>query len=494
MKNYLLFKLLILLLFASTGSYAQFSLTGQVRTRTEYRDGQGTLPAMQSKPTVFTSQRTRIGLGYTTDRYKLYSAFQDVRVWGMDGSTISNMDGNKFYIHEGWGEIIFNDTIRLKKVNNLSLKLGRQEIVYDDARLLGNLDWLQQGRRHDAAIIKFNKGTFWADAGFAFNQHREKKNAGTVYVGVPYPQLGTDTLPVNAGAGSNAIGTMYKSMQYLYLAKEIGFTRIAYLFFKDDFQKRNTVGNQKFVNGVHSRMTTGLAVYASIKRKHKLEAYAYYQGNQDKTGKTLDAYSAGTSFFMMLGRKLTMGPAVDYLSGNDLTKPVTVNHQFDPLYGTPHKFWGLMDYFYVADGYGLNGNNALSPGLLNFYLRTKYKLRDNLTVTLDIHEFYAGNDVPNTTTIDPDDTMDRRLGTEFNLILQYNLTKQINIEGGYGMMLGTNTLDKLKAPAGDKRNTGHWAYLMVNIRADFLAGLYDKLKGMNTQMDEMNKKINQLNQ
>jgi hypothetical protein len=90
--------------------------------------------------------------------------------------------------------------------------------------------------------------------------------------------------------------------------------------------------------------------------------------------------------------------------------------------------------------------------------------------------------------------MDRRLGTEFNLILQYNLTKQINIEGGYGMMLGTNTLDKLKAPAGDKRNTGHWAYLMVNIRADFLAGLYDKLKGMNTQMDEMNKKINQLNQ
>jgi hypothetical protein len=87
-----------------------------------------------------------------------------------------------------------------------------------------------------------------------------------------------------------------------------------------------------------------------------------------------------------------------------------------------------MDYFYVADGYGLNGNNALSPGLLNFYLRTKYKLRDNLTVTLDIHEFYAGNDVPNTTTIDPDDTMDRRLGTEFNLILQYNLTKQINIE------------------------------------------------------------------
>lgn len=214
MKNYFLFNVLLLILFIPAGSYAQLSLTGQVRTRTEFRDGQGTLPELHVKPSVFTSQRTRIGIGYSVDRFRFYTAIQDIRVWGMDPSTINNMDGNRLYLHEGWGEIIFNDTSFLRSFKNLSLKIGRQEIAYDDQRMLGALDWLQQGRRHDAAILKFAKGSFAADAGFAFNQNREKKNAGTLYVGTPYPgQLGADSASVSAPAGSNGIGVMYKSMQ-----------------------------------------------------------------------------------------------------------------------------------------------------------------------------------------------------------------------------------------------------------------------------------------
>jgi hypothetical protein len=68
----------------------------------------------------------------------------------------------------------------------------------------------------------------------------------------------------------------------------------------------------------------------------------------------------------------------------------------------------------------------------------------------------------------------------------------VNIEGGYSLMLGTNTLDRLKAPAVDKRNNGNWAYLMVNIRADFLGQITDKLKALTTQTDNLNKQIEQL--
>ena len=39
-----------------------------------------------------------------------------------------------------------------------------------------------------------------------------------------------------------------------------------------------------------------------------------------------------------------------------------------------------MDYFYVADGFGPNG-------LINYYLKSKYKAKDNLTLTLDAHYF-----------------------------------------------------------------------------------------------------------
>ncbi|MFN3405429.1 MAG: alginate export family protein [Cytophagaceae bacterium] len=494
MKIYYCTKLTVfLLVLAATPLFAQLNMTAQVRTRTEYRDGQGTLSVPNASPTVFTNQRTRLNIGFNADRYRLFTAVQDVRVWGMDASSIGNSDGQRFFMHEGWAEIIFNDTTFLKGIDNLSLKVGRQEIVYDDARLLGNLDWLQQGRRHDAAIIRFKKGTWWADAGFAFNQHREKKNQGTVYVGVPYPPTpGTDSLAVSAPASSNFIGTHYKSFQYLYLAKEIGFTRISGLFFKDDFQKPGDPA-KRFTRseGVNSRITGGVAVFSKVRRKHVVNGYFYYQGNNDVTGNTMDAYMAGANVLLAAGRKLSVGPGVDYLSGNDLTKPSKVNRRFDPLYGTPHKFWGLMDYFYVADPYGLNGNNNLSPGLINAFLNVRYKMRDNLLIMLDIHEFYAGNKVPDLRTADPDDKMESRLGTEIDLILNYSLAKQVNVEAGYAVMFGTETLDRLKAPAGNKSNVGQWAYLQLNIRTDLIGGITDKLKALTKDIEEINKKINQ---
>jgi hypothetical protein len=153
-----------------------------------------------------------------------------------------------------------------------------------------------------------------------------------------------------------------------------------------------------------------------------------------------------------------------------------------------------MDYFYVADGFGWNGSNALSPGLINYFLKAKYKLRDNLNIGLDIHEFYTGNTAGDLSTPETTDKLDSRLGTEIDFILQFNFSKQIMFEGGYSIMLGTNTLDKLKAPAKDKRNTGNWAYVMINIRADFVAGIFDKLKSLTTQVDELNKKMTQLSQ
>src|SRR6185312_7235372 len=122
-KNYLikLFAATAITTFCWQRSFAQLTITGQVRTRTEFRDGQGTLPVAGQTPTMFTSQRTRLNVGYATDHLKLYTSFQDIRDWGQEQSTISNMDVNKLMLYEGWAEIIFNDTTYLKKIKNLSL-------------------------------------------------------------------------------------------------------------------------------------------------------------------------------------------------------------------------------------------------------------------------------------------------------------------------------------------------------------------------------------
>ena len=165
----------------STGLNAQLKLSGQLRTRSEFRDGQGAPLPKDSSAAFFTSQRTRLSLEYAAYRLRFGLTVQDTRVWGQDGSTINRSttaDNNGLMIHEAWAEIMFTDTSNKKQ--QVSLKVGRQELVYDDQRLIGNLDWLQQARRHDAAVFRFNSAAWLVDGGFAFNQNKEKAS-GTSY-------------------------------------------------------------------------------------------------------------------------------------------------------------------------------------------------------------------------------------------------------------------------------------------------------------------------
>ncbi|MBC8015594.1 MAG: hypothetical protein H7X79_07620 [Sporomusaceae bacterium] len=55
-------------------------------------------------------------------------------------------------------------------VNYSAIKIGQQEIIYDDSRLSGNLDWLQP-RRHDAIVVKVIHKGLHADVGAAFKKY-----------------------------------------------------------------------------------------------------------------------------------------------------------------------------------------------------------------------------------------------------------------------------------------------------------------------------------
>lgn len=440
-------------------SKAQLTATGQVRERTEVRAGQGTLLKDGQKAGLFNSQRTRLNLGYTGYRFKVFTALQDVRVWGQDASSINRTTteaNNGILFHEAWAEVMLVDTT--SAIKNLSVKFGRQEISYDDQKVLGGLDWLQQGRRHDAIVFKFANKGWIADVGAAFNQNKEL-NTGTVYNGVPTAY----------GAGTNGIGTMYKSFQYAYLGKKFSFGDVSFLFFKDDFNKYTSVTagtppvtTKVYGEGVWSRNTTGFYFNTNPTRKINLTGSLYHQGGKDKDGRSLDANLASVTSTFQVGRKLFVGPGIDYLSGTDGTKAVTATSKsnlFDPLYGTPHKFWGGMDYFYAANGFG-------KQGLLNYFFKIKYNAKDNLTFLLDVHGFESANTLSN----GAGGKLDSYLGTELDLLMRYNLTKMINIEAGYSIMKATNSM----ASAAVKNVTTpdlspQFAYVMINIKPDFLA-------------------------
>lgn len=66
----------------------------------------------------------------------------------------------------------------------------------------------------------------------------------------------------------------------------------------------------------------------------------------------------------------------------------STSKSFDPLYGTPHKFWGLMDYFYAASPFDKNG-------LTDYYIKTRYKASDKILLTADVHQFTSAAKIAN---------------------------------------------------------------------------------------------------
>src|SRR5690606_13241023 len=259
---------------------------------------------------------------------------QDVRVWGQDASSINRITTDTYdglMVHEAWGELSLVDTGKV--VKNFTIKIGRQELVYDDVRLLGNLDWLQQARRHDAAVIKFEHNGLTAHLGVAYNQNVERKS-NQIYNGTPsgYP------------ASTNGMASMYKAMQFLYVAKKHGFGNSSFLLFKDDFNKFSLGENGalQYERGVWSRYTMGGNLFGTLKSV-SFSASAFYQGGKYREGTSLNEYLLSASALYAVSTRVSIGPGVDITFGNNGSDPSKKFQRFDPLYGTPHKFWGYMD-------------------------------------------------------------------------------------------------------------------------------------------------------
>jgi hypothetical protein len=423
-------------LLLSQYGYAQLNFGAQLRTRSELRDGQSNPQVQGADPAFFTSQRTRLMVGFTAYRIKLGLTVQDVRVWGQDASTINRTttpDNNGFMLHEAWAEILLTDTIVKNK--SLSLKVGRQELVYDDSRLLGNLDWLQQGRRHDAAILKYESSHWTLHAGGAFNQNKENAG-GTTYNPTP---------PGNYTANSNG-GNAYKSLEFVYMSRKLTKGNLSFLFLSDQFSKYHIDSVEHaavkiWETATYTRMTTGL-FYTQQFNRISYTAAAYHQFGTNGNGQTVSGSLLSGSFQYSVSKVFSAGAGIDYTSPD-----------FDPLYGTPHKFWGNMDYFYVASGFG-------NKGLQDYYIKTKLKPGNRWALTGDVHEFYAASAIAG---------MSKQFGTEADATASFALTKMIGFEAGYSHFWNTATLTsptvKNIKNAGSNSN---WAYLSVNIRPEFL--------------------------
>ncbi|WP_369994298.1 alginate export family protein [Winogradskyella sp.] len=403
--------------------YAQeFELSAEIRPRFEYRHGFKTLIPDDEDAASFVSQRTRLNLNYKSKKLNTFVTFQNVRVWG-DVATLSVSDKNGIAIHEAWAQLLLSP--------NFSLKIGRQEISYDDHRIFGNVGWAQQARSHDALIATYQPNSkHRLDLGLAMNE-----NAEILFE--------TDYAVNN-----------YKAFQYLWYHTDLNDTSLSFLILNNGlpYFDENDEQQVDYNQTIGSRFTFN-------KNKLKADASIYFQ-----TGKIADtdlsAYNMAANAYYHISENFTTGLGVEFLSGTDMNTIENTLKSFNPWFGTNHKFNGLMDYFYV-------GNHANSVGLLDVNATLAY-LKERFSVKLVPHLFSSAATVVDNTGKE----MSNALGTELDLVLGYKWTNDINFQAGYSQLFATETMEVLKG--GNKDSTNNWAWLMVSVKPSLFKTIFKK--------------------
>jgi len=315
--------------------------------------------------------------------------------------------------HEAWVEAYLSD--------NWSLKIGRQEIIYDDHRIFGDVGWAQQARSHDAFLFKYipNKNNR-LDIGFALNADGEK---------------------LKQYLYSNVAG--YKALQYAWYHGSFNRLGLSVLALNTgiEYIGTNTIQTIDYMQTIGSRLT-----YKS--KKIDANAATYFQSGK-RTSNTVNALYYTGNFSYNISPNFSMGAGIEYLSGKDTNDSTGDIKSFSPLFGTNHKFNGWMDYFYVG-----NWNNSVGLTDVNFTLAYK---KDKFSAKLVPHLFSAAANV-----YDGNIKMDQNLGTEIDFVLGYKVAKDIKFNAGYSKMYATSTLQLLKGGSKDADNS--WAWIMLTFK------------------------------
>lgn len=407
--------------------YSQdINIGAEIRPRFEFRNGYKKLMPNGADPASFISQRTRLNAIYKSSSFNAKLSLQDVRVWG-DVAQLNKGDVYGTSIHEAWGEIIFS--------SRFSVKVGRQEIVYDDQRIFGSVGWAQQARSHDAAILKY-----------------KPKNNHEFNVGVAYNSNGESLFKTDYTINS------YKAFQYIWYHGKFNKASASFLALNNGMAYTHTNAGDTTQKTAYSQTIGPRITYGS--NKINIDATVYYQGGKNKFNNKLSAiyFSANVHYAVSKGFKAGIGG--EYLSGTstkDQNSTSYTDKSFKPFYGTNHKFNGWMDYFYV-------GSYMYNNGLIDINLPLSVKF-NKFTLQLIPHYFMAAATVSQKQDDGSWKDLSSSLGTEVDFTAVYTMSPSVVISAGYSQMFATETMQILKG--GNYKNTNNWAWLMLTFKPTF---------------------------
>lgn len=407
----------LFLLISGQTLVAQFEISSTIRPRFEFRDGYKTLRSTESSPAAFTSQRTRLRLSYQNDFLSTAITAFDYRVWG---DQVWKVDDATLGIHEAWA------AIRLNPV--MSLQFGRQELSYDNSRLISAVNWNQVGAAHDAAMFRYKKQGFQLDLVSAWNQSKEKT-------------FGTDYW----FDGADGRRLFYKNLTILWINKDFKNLSVSSLTVMDGFEQPTHPDKMNY------RYTTGLILKLKTGNLN-LALRPFYQGGTQHTGQKVNAWYVHANLSYRLNNKISTTLGLEAMSGNKaFGADSQKSHAFDILYGARHKFYGHMDYFNVPSSTNFGG-------LINPFAKLTWSFQNENNLTTEYHLFYLEQEIAIT---NPDLSGQKFLGQEIDFTFEKSINTYCQVCLGYSVMMGTDLLEQIKG--GDKDLLNHWAYIMLNI-------------------------------
>lgn len=363
----------------------------QVRPRYEFSTGRDGSTGGES---MAVSQRARLGITAKVPQLSARVMVQDVRVWGSETSTLLDFSADTFDLHEGWAQ--------WRPADEVAIRVGRQELLAHEHRLLGNVDWTQQGRSFDAAKVELSGEKLSADLGVA---------------------VLAEELPVVGGAAGLTTNGLMAFLRGGIAPAEGAVVDVLAILDTDEASDRT-----RATGGLYAKGGSGIL-------SGRVEAY----GQVGSLG-GLDIQAGMVGVRGTLAPEASFKPEItlwyDLLSGDGDATDGSLK-AFDTLYATNHKFYGQLDLVAFVLGGAVDGQ-----GLHDGALKLQGKPMEALTVNLDAHVFAAAAPVG-------EDTL---LGEEADLWLTGKVARMLTLSGGGAVFL-----------YADDREMDGWAWVQANL-------------------------------
>lgn len=406
----------LLLLVVPPTAWAQTSsvdVGGQIRQRSEVdaRDFDS-----DTSPADVHLLRTRLNAAVDpVDRVHAFVQLQDSRRFGAGNPNLGRgtMDpsAGQLDLHQAYFEVtgLMNSPI--------SLKVGRQELIYGNQRLIGAVGWSNVGRTFDAGVMAYD-GTRASVDLFAAR-----------LVGSPAEDEGSE----------NLFG-LYSTWRL-----DESHTLDAHAILDNN---TNDVPDQRGVPVDRLvRFTPGVALKGSLlSLSYELEA-AYQTGKKalspGQARSTIRASLLSASLRYDLGPSpdVTLGTGYTRLSGDDTPGDNELS-QFNTLFATNHKFYGFMDYF--------PGRGA-PFGLQDVHAQTSIRVSNQVNLAAKAHHFVQAESTPNRAL--------QTLGDELDLTVTYEFAEPVSFRAGLSAFLPGEAME---ADIGND-DPAYWGYLMSTI-------------------------------